>query len=392
MIRIKLRMNSYTTISSSLLRLYASKVRKVCNLCLCISFLLACSLPPDTKLGQISDSSPTNSDRVGSLEGTPSSAELEALNSLVKVDPYPLFVMRYSPDHSKASTLDSHEVAIFPSRERRTVITNDWSCSLVSVINDENAHLFGRNFDWRYSPALLLFYQPADGFGSVAMVDLEYFFDNKEIQQLDELALIDRMPLLETYRMPFDGMNSQGLVIGMAAVPFSDLPSDPELETVDSLAIMRRILDQASDVDSALHILSSITPNWGRGPALHYMISDSNGRSVLVEYLDGEMILLEAPGTWHIATNFLQHSVDLPQAGQCWRYDQLHEALQNQSDGISMEQLMALLASVSQDGEGSSTQWSIVYNFSQGDIEVVVGQEYTNPYRFHLPITNPWSN
>jgi hypothetical protein len=50
---------------------------------------------------------------------------------------------------------------------------------------------------------------------------------------------------------------------------------------------------------------------------------------------------------------------------------------------------MALLASVSQGGEGSSTQWSIVYNFSQGDIEIVVGQEYTNPYRFNLPITKP---
>jgi hypothetical protein len=50
---------------------------------------------------------------------------------------------------------------------------------------------------------------------------------------------------------------------------------------------------------------------------------------------------------------------------------------------------MALLASVSQGGESSSTQWSIVYNFSQGDIEIVVGQEYTNPYRFNLPITKP---
>jgi penicillin V acylase-like amidase (Ntn superfamily) len=80
--------------------------------------------------------------------------------------------------------------------------------------------------------------------------------------------------------MPFDGMNSRGLVIGMAAVPFSDLPSDPELVTVDSLAIMRRILDQASDVESAVDILSNIKPSWGGGPALHYMISDSSGRSL----------------------------------------------------------------------------------------------------------------
>jgi hypothetical protein len=134
------------------------------------------------------------------------------------------------------------------------------------------------------------------------MVDLEYFYDDEEARRLDELTLDDRMPLLDTYRMPFDGMNSRGLVIGMAAVPFSDLPSDPELVTVDSLAIMRRILDQASDVESAVDILSNIKPSWGGGPALHYMISDSSGRSVLVEYFEGEMIFLEATGSWHIAT------------------------------------------------------------------------------------------
>jgi hypothetical protein len=350
---------------------------------------MACSLPPDAHLGQVSNRNQTDSERVETLQGSPSNAEWEALNSLVKVDPYPLYVMRYSPDQSRAGSMESYETAIFPSDVKTTVMTNDWSCSLVSVKSDKKNHLFGRNFDWRYSPALLLFYQPADGFHSVSMVDLEYFYDDEEARRLDELTLDDRMPLLDTYRMPFDGMNSRGLVIGMAAVPFSDLPSDPELVTVDSLAIMRRILDQASDVESAVDILSNIKPSWGGGPALHYMISDSSGRSVLVEYFEGEMIFLEATGSWHIATNFLQRSVELSKAGQCWRYDQLHQALKNRSGGISMEQLMALLASVSQGGEGSSTQWSIVYNFSQGDIEIVVGQEYTNPYRFNLPITKP---
>ena len=34
--------------------------------------------------------------------------------------------------------------------------------------------VYGRNFDWQYSPALLLFTNPPDGYASVSMVDIEY--------------------------------------------------------------------------------------------------------------------------------------------------------------------------------------------------------------------------
>ena len=42
--------------------------------------------------------------------------------------------------------------------------------------------LFGRNFDWRYSPALLLFTDrpAAGGYASVSMVDIAYLgFDDR---------------------------------------------------------------------------------------------------------------------------------------------------------------------------------------------------------------------
>ena len=392
MISFEPQSKSNTPFSLSFSQHYVIIIRKVCSLFLCIGFITACALPLDALHRRISNGFPSDSERVETLDEYPSNAEWEALSSLAKVDPYPLYVMKYSPDHSNASNLNFREAVAFPSDSRATGKPNDWRCSLVSVISDKRTRLFGRNFDWHYSPALLLFYQPADGFYSVSMVDLDYFFTAEQARRLNKLSLEDQMPLLDTYRMPFDGMNSQGLAIGMAAVPLSDVPSNPELETVDSLAMIRRILDRAADVESALDILSTITPSWGGGPALHYLISDSSGRSVLVEYFEGEMIILESAGTWQIATNFLQKSVDMTQAGQCWRYDQLHQALQDRSGEITMAQIMGLLASVSQNGEGSSTQWSIVYDFNHGNIEVVVGQEYTNPYRFNLLLTKPQSN
>jgi len=51
-------------------------------------------------------------------------------------------------------------------------------CSLFATLSISQDHLYVRNFDWRYSPALLLFNRPSDGFTSVSMIDLGYLMDD----------------------------------------------------------------------------------------------------------------------------------------------------------------------------------------------------------------------
>jgi hypothetical protein len=320
-----------------------------------------------------------------------SSDTLLALNSLVKIDPYPLYVMTYAPNDTYTDLTPSGYLGIPHDLENNRTL-HGWGCSLFTVIHDQKANLLGRNFDWSYSPALLLFYEPIDGYRSVSMVDLDYYFNLDDVQHLDELSTEDQMPLLETYRMPFDGMNESGLVIGMAAVPFSDLPTDPGRETLDSIGIIRRILDHAGNVEQAIHILNGVVPDWGRGPAIHYLISDREGRSVLVEFLEGEMVILERDRSWQIATNFLQNSTEKGPEGQCWRYDLLERELSKRSGILSREQAMELLSLVSQAEAGSRTQWSIVYDNSHGDFNIVIDQDYSNPYRFNLPMIEPQSD
>ena len=113
-----------------------------------------------------------------------------------------------------------------------------WACSLFTALADPQSGVFGRNFDWEFSPALLLFTDPPDGFASVSMVDLAYFFDASIVSHLMDLNLSDRRPLLNTPLMPFDGLNEKGLAIGVvssaSAVFISDrkevkLPQGTEL-------------------------------------------------------------------------------------------------------------------------------------------------------------------
>ncbi|MCP4424179.1 MAG: linear amide C-N hydrolase [Chloroflexi bacterium] len=295
-----------------------------------------------------------------------SAAEAATLSSLEQVDDYPLYTMRYDGAYNQ--------------REAVAVAGSSWACSLFAALGDEENMVYGRNFDWRYSPALLLFTDPPDGYASVSMVDIEYLVGTENAGQLLDLPLEEREALLNAPFLPFDGMNEHGLAIGMAAVPPGNAPPDPEKETVDSLLVMRRVLDQARDVDEAVAILQSYNIEWGGGPDLHYLVADRSGRSMLIEFYQGETHIIPNPANkpWHQATNFLRVSVGESAAGACGRYDHMSEGLMEVDGRLTTANAMTLLAQVAQE----NTQWSIVYGLSAGDVTVTMGQNYDNQHTF----------
>jgi len=95
-------------------------------------------------------------------------AETATLASLEQIDDYPLYTMRYVGDYPRTFP----EVSELPGRWGAA-----WACSLFAALGDPDNRLYGRNFDWQYSPALLLFTDPPDGYASVSMVDLAYLLD-----------------------------------------------------------------------------------------------------------------------------------------------------------------------------------------------------------------------
>ena len=146
-----------------------------------------------------------------------SAKQAETLASLARVDDYPLYTMRYVGPYPRAAT-ELPVVADFrPQALQGSEV--DWACSLFAALADPEHRLYGRNFDWRFSPALLLFTDPPDGYASVSMVDIEYFGFRDGSVDLTALPLAERRALLGTPTTPFDGMNAAGLAVSMAAVP-----------------------------------------------------------------------------------------------------------------------------------------------------------------------------
>ena len=300
-----------------------------------------------------------------------SEEEAATLSSLEQVDDYSLYTMRYYGAYDQGTS--SIATASPPA----------WACSLFAALGDADRKLYGRNFDWEYSPAVLLFTGPPDGYASVSMVDIAYFgFGGDRAGTVTDLPLIERRALLDAPFWPFDGMNEQGLAVGMAAVPPGNMRSDPDKETVDSLMIIRKMLDGTSNVDEAVAIMQSYNVEMGGGPPLHYLIADSSGRSVLVEFYQGEMVVIPNETPWHLATNFLRSSVGESAEGVCWRYDKISQRLTQAEGQLTVQDAMNLLSNVSQ----GSTQWSVVYGMSSGDVNVTMGQKYDNVHTFPLSV------
>jgi hypothetical protein len=315
--------------------------------------------------------SPTPTENLGGL----SSEAATTLRSLEKVDAYPLYVMRYTGAYD------------FPHIGQTTPQRRSFACSLFATLGASGDRLYGRNFDFPYSPALLLFTDPPDGYASVSMVDLTYLdIDPSNARSLTDLPLVDRTALLAAPSMPFDGMNEYGLTIAMAALPDSfldDASVDPSKPTIGSIGIIRQVLDHARSVDEAVAIFEQYNIDFSGGPPIHYLIADPGGKAVLIEFNEGKMVQLPNDTPWHLATNHLRYGAQGD--GGCPRYRALSEKLTATNGQLDTSSALQLLSQVSQGG----TQWSVVYNMTSGDVSVVMGQSYQTTYPFHLNKTAP---
>ncbi|HSJ59454.1 MAG TPA: C45 family peptidase, partial [Anaerolineae bacterium] len=304
-----------------------------------------------------------------------SAAEVATLESLERLDEYPLYTMRYEGAYEWSGARLKERV------ERVPGATPAWGCSLFAALGDSEGMLYGRNFDWEFSPALLLFTDPPDGYASVSMVDIAYLgFAGARAEGVDALPLAEREALLDAPLLPFDGMNEHGLAVGMAAVPAGNVRPEPQKPTIGSLGIIREMLDHARTVDEALAIVEEYNVDMAGGPPVHYLVADSTGRALLIEFYQGTLHVLANEAPWHQATNFLRASVAGDAQGACWRYDELSRSLRVVGGRLDVTGAMALLSNVAQ----GNTQWSVVYGLQSGQIDVVMGQAYGSVHTLAL--------
>ncbi|MBN2182804.1 MAG: linear amide C-N hydrolase [Sedimentisphaerales bacterium] len=303
---------------------------------------------------------------------------VRTMASLERVDDYPLFVMRYHGTYF-FDWFSEHGID-WPLFKKFYKAVNPDACTSFAALNNENNAVFGRNFDWQHRSSLLLFTDPPGGYSSVSMVDLYYY----GLEGMQEIPWKKRLNLLGTPYAVMDGMNEWGVAVSQNAVPIKKLPYDPNKPTLISNQLMRAVLDHARDVNEAIALIQKYNPNF---PVIycHIHIADVSGNSVVVEYVDGRMVLVRNDKPWQVSTNFLISQASTESAeSKCWRFDLASEQLGQAEGQLTQDEAMKLLQSV----KLSNTTWSVVYNLSTGAVMVAVGQDYEQIHTFRLRMRN----
>ncbi len=205
-----------------------------------------------------------------------------------------------------------------------------------------------------------------------------YFFGYDHDQSPDfegNLNIIRTLPYF-----PFDGMNEKGVAVGMNALSHAQSPYDPSKVTIGELQLIRLVLDNASSTGEAISLIQQYNIRI-EDPPIHYLIADLSGHSVIIEFVNGKMEIMDNTNPWQVTTNFIITGLDSYENAPCWRYKTACEALSINNGFLNEEEALSLLQNVSV----SATRWSTVFNLKTGKIQIAMGRDFENMHFFTIP-------
>lgn len=241
------------------------------------------------------------------------------------------------------------------------VQTGDFGCSTICTKDENGTVFFRRNYDWEECRAIIVHTVPDDGYESISTCCLDFLGFGEEY--IPDGSMIERMQTLAAIYVPLDGMNEMGLMV-------ADLMAGDDEEThqrtdkadLTTTTAIRLLLDKAANVDEAVELLKKYDMNSSIGSAHHLSIADATGKSVVVEYVNGEMLVTETKVvTNHYLADCEKQGVGSEQSHI--RFDTL-SACTGAYDEMGVRDLLESVAQKNYPqsvGDYEKTMWSIVY-------------------------------
>ena len=320
--------------------------------------------------------------------------ELRSLTSLKKVDDYPMYTMTYYGDYGFDEFLeigaekDSDIEEFVTARLLKGLpidlgVTGD-GCTAFVTHNDADEIIFGRNFDFDYTPSLQVLTTPDDGYASISTVNLTFAGYSKD--NLPE-GFNSFLALAAPY-LPFDGVNEKGVAMALLAVPEVQIDDDENKVTLNTTTAIRLVLDKAATVDEAVELLRNYNIYFSADVNCHYLIADAAGRSVIVEYWDGKLQTVEPEDDYQVASNFVAYnSLNIGEGfTEFDRYDKVVQCIEANDGKLNEQQAIDLLQEIGiYDGDTDKLQWSVVYNLTTLEGKVFAHRHTENIQSFMLP-------
>jgi predicted choloylglycine hydrolase len=263
-----------------------------------------------------------------------------------------------------------------------------YGCSALTARTPENSVLMGRNFDFSSATGMVLHTIPKHGYETITTFNVEFFgFGNDWLPE----GFVNQYMALSGLFFALDGINEKGLAVadlmaGDEAVTHQDT-GKPAMTTTSAICYL---LKNAATVDEALELLRGIDMNSDIGSAHHYAISDASGKSVVVEYVDNEIVVVDSPAVTNHYLCEQKRNVGLYEGDR--RYDFLCRQYEESSGTMDLRQLTTAIASVSQppaQGDRLGTAWTMVMNLTNPAVTYYSRRHFDKPFRFELERKNP---
>ena len=295
--------------------------------------------------------------------------------------------------------------------EDMEIAPGDYGCTTVCVKDSTGGVYFGRNFDWKKDRAMIVHTVPKNGYESLSTCDLDFLGFGDDYSP--DGSMMERLQTLAAIYVPVDGMNEKGLVVAdLMAGDDEETHQKTDKPDLTTTTAIRVLLDRAANVDEAIELLKLYDMNSSIGAAHHFAIADKSGKSVVVEYVDGEMLVTDT----NVVTN--HYLADCPKKGvgdeeSHLRFDRVSEIIGpdfvlaggfgvhgNWIVQLPFQEVRRLIAPVSQSqikirypqvygGSNAVTLWSIVYAPGKQWADFYFREDYDNGHRLFLhPETN----
>ena len=258
-----------------------------------------------------------------------------------------------------------------------------YGCSALTTRTPENGILMGRNFDFSSATGLILHTVPKRGYETITTFNVEFFGFGDDWRPE---GFVNQYMAQSALFFALDGINEKGLAIadlmaGDDAVTQQET-GKPALTTTSAISYL---LKNAATVEEALELLRGIDMHSDIGSAHHYAIADASGKSVVVEYVDNEIVVVDSPAATNHYLCEQKLNVGLQEGDR--RYDFLRRQLQEAGGTMDLKQLTTAIASVSQpqaQGDWLGTAWTMVMNLTDRTVTYYSRRHFDKPQRFEL--------
>ena len=241
------------------------------------------------------------------------------------------------------------------------VQTGEFGCSTICTQDEHGVTFFGRNYDWEECQTMIVHTRPKGGYESVSTCCLDFLGFGEDY--VPDGSMADRMMSLAAIYVPLDGMNAKGLVVAdLMAGDNEETHQRTDKPDLTTTTAIRLLLDRAADVDEAVALLRQYDMNSSIGSAHHLSLADASGKSVVVEYVGGEMLVTETKVvTNHYLSDCGKQGVGSEQSHI--RFDTL-SACTGPAGEMEVRDLLESMAQKNypqSEDHCEKTMWSIVY-------------------------------